>query len=85
MFDVGFQSSSHGVYLPSAVSVVWSIKEPWKTLLATTQSCPPTVGRLTQEHSPDPKSQLAGGLQGPSLTEMSSNLILDAELDPWTA
>lgn len=83
MLDVGYQSSC--VYVPCAVWVVWSTKGPWETPLATIHSCPPAVGTLTQEQSPDPKSQLAGGPQGPSLTEMSSNLILGAECDPWTA
>lgn len=65
--------------------MVWSTDGPWESPLATIHSCPPAVGRLTQEQSPDPKSQLAGGLQGPFLIEMSSSLTLEAECDPWTA
>lgn len=73
------------VYLPCGVWVVWSVGGPWKPPLASTQSCPSSLGRLTQVHCPDSKSQLPGGLQAPSLTEISSNLTVDFVPGPWTA
>lgn len=73
------------VYLPCGVWVVWSVGGPWKPPLASTHSCPSSLGRLTQVHCPDSKSQLPGGLQAPSLTEISSNLTVDLVPGPWTA
>lgn len=73
------------MYSPCGVWVVWSVTGPWKPPSASTQSCPPAVGRLTQEHCPESKSQLTGGLQAPLVTEISSNLTADAARDSWAA
>lgn len=71
--------------VPSGVWVVWSVGGPWKPPLASTQSWPSSLGMLTQVHCPDSKSQLPGGLQAPSLIEISSNFTVELVPGTWLA
>lgn len=64
------------VHLPSGVWVVWSVSGPWMCPLASTQSCPSSLGTLRKLQCPDSKSQLPGGGQAPAFQETSSTFTM---------
>lgn len=70
---------------PSGPSVVWSVGGPWKAPLASTQSCPSSLGMLTQLHRPDSKSQFPEGEQAPLVIEKSSICAVESVPGAWTA